>query len=450
MAVTAEDAATADSPVTVVQPAEGGPPWLAVRRAAAAEAFTALAMPSSIHDEDWRRTDIAKLDLESFESMPSAVDTSAEFIATLRAFRDACDPQAGFLATTRAGLVASEQLESLAAQGITVSSIDDAAHRHPELVEQALAALRCDEEKLLALWLAKLHGGCFIHVPAGVQAAVPVVIAHGTSGVAVSIFPASLVMVDDNASLTVIEVYSSPAGDTGMLSDAATSMVLGRNARLDYCTVQRWGDGVWHFATQRAHVGHDARLRFFGAALGARLQKVYWEAILDGRGADAGINGLAFGRGDRHIDTQSMQSHRAPQTRSDLLLKVAVRDRARSVYSGMIEVDRTAQQADGYVQNRNLILSQGARATGVPRLEIRANDVKCGHGATVGHIDEDHRFYLESRGIPTEIAEQIIVRGFFDDALAHAPHAGFVEMVNGLLDAEVGGHSAAGTAGEAF
>ena len=209
-------------------------------------------------------------------------------------------------------------------------------------------------------------------------------------------------------------------------------------------TVQQWGDGVWHLATQRAVLGRDARLRFFGATLGGRLQKVYWEAVLAGSGADAAMSGLSFGSGNRHLDTQSLQDHTAGQARSTLLLKVAVRDHARSVYSGMINVEKQAQQTDGYVQNRNLILSQGARASGVPRLEIKANDVKCGHGATVGHIDDDHRFYLESRGIATDVAEQIIVRGFFDDALQHAPHAGFAGLVNTLLDDVVGGHSSSG------
>jgi len=414
-------------------PAEGGPSWLAGRRQAAADAFNGLPMPSSARDEDWRRTDVSKLVLGEFEAAPSAVDSSEEFIAMLRAFRDGCDPQAGFVANTRAGVVAAEQLELLQAQGVTVTSIEDAADRHPESVQRALDALPVEDGKLLSLWLAKFRGGCFIHVPAGVEAQVPVVICHGTSG--------DLVLVDEHAAATVIEVYASPRGETEMLSDAATVLVLGQSARLDYCTAQQWGDGVWHFATQRAIVGRDARLRFFGATLGARLQKVYWEALLDGEGSDVTINGLAFGGGNRHIDTQSRQAHRAPHTRSDLLLKVAVRDTARSVYSGMIEVEQRAQQTDGYVQNRNLILSQGARASGVPRLEIKANDVRCGHGATVGHIDDEQRFYLESRGVATDIAEQIIVRGFFDDALQHAPHAGFAAMVNGLLDTEVGGRS---------
>ena len=119
-------------------------------------------------------------------------------------------------------------------------------------------------------------------------------------------------------------------------------------------------------------------------------------------------------------------------------LKVAVRDGARSVYSGLIDVDKIAQRTDAYVQNRNLVLNQGAKADSIPRLEIRANDVRCGHGATAGHIDDEQRFYLMARGIPSEDADRLIVRGFFEDALAAAPHPGIAAMVNNLLDERLG------------
>ena len=137
------------------------------------------------------------------------------------------------------------------------------------------------------------------------------------------------------------------------------------------------------------------------------------------------------------------------ETRSNLLLKVAVRDRARSVYGGMIDVAPTAVHADGYVANRNLLLSQGAKADSIPRLEIRANDVKCGHGATAGHIDSDQRFYLMARGVPPEEASSLIVRGFMDDVLDRVPHRGFAELAGALLDAEIAGGSVAGVAAEA-
>ncbi|MFN2450905.1 MAG: Fe-S cluster assembly protein SufD [Candidatus Dormibacteria bacterium] len=423
--------------------------WLLDRRRAAWDAFQTLTKPSSQRDEDWRRTDIARLRVEGFTAEPLGDADGDPLVGGLRGLRDAIDPQAAFLATTSRGLVACEGLEMLTAQGVVVSSIESAAELHPELLRRALGTCAAGESYFLALWNAMVRGGCFVYVPPGVSAAMPVVAAYGTAGPGSAIFPGSLVVLDESASLTFVDAYASPADDSDILSDAYTGLVLGQNARLDYCVIQQWGQGVWHLATHRARLGRDSRLRLFSATVGSRLQKSYWEAILDGAGADAELAGVCFGDGSQHLDHQSLQDHRAPNARSDLLLKVAVRDQARSVYSGMIMVAKEAQGTDAYVANRNLLLSAGAKADSVPRLEIKANDVKCGHGATAGHIDGDQRFYLESRGVPRDEADRLIVGGFMGDAVAHAPHEGVRRFVAELLDAEIGGSYQAGITGTA-
>ena len=276
----------------------------------------------------------------------------------------------------------------------------------------------------------------------------PVVAAHTAAGEQAAILPATVVVLEAGASLTLVELLAAPAAQGTMLSDAVSVLHLGEGARLDHCLLQRWSASTWHLATHRGVLERDSRLRFFAATFGSRLQKVYWDALLEGQGADATLTGVCFGGGDQHLDHQSLQAHRAPATRSDLLIKVAVRDRAQSVYGGLITVDRVAQRTDGYVQNRNLILSRGARASGIPMLEIKANDVRCSHGVTAGHIDTEQRFYLQSRGVDPEAADRLIVRGFMQDALDRSPHAGFAEFVGGVLDEVVAGHSAAGVEAE--
>ena len=121
------------------------------------------------------------------------------------------------------------------------------------------------------------------------------------------------------------------------------------------------------------------------------------------------------------LDFRTLQDHDAPRTRSNLLFKGAVEDVARSVYSGLVRLRTTAQKANAYQTNRNLVLSEGAHAESIPNLEIEANDVKCSHASTVGPIDDDQLYYLESRGIPPEDAERLIVLGFFDDVLERLP-----------------------------
>ncbi len=414
--------------------------WLRDRRRAAWDAFTAMPLPSSQRDEDWRRTDVSKLRLHSFHPADAVDET---LIDAIRRRRDRAATDAT-LVVDAAPVTRIEQSDRLTAAGVVVSSLDEAAELHPELVERALSSVGVGESAFVALWNAMWSGGAFIYVPRSVRAAVPVWVAHSAAGDHAATFPATVVLLEDDLSLTLIDDYLSAAGDDELFSDALTVVVAGRDAHIDHHVLQQWGEGAWHVAMHRSLLAQNARLRMFGATLGSRLQKAYWEVMLDGPGAEAEIAGLAFGDASQHLDHQSLQAHRAPQTTSRLKLKVAVRDHARSVYSGLIDVDRVAQQTDAYVQNRNLILSHGATADSVPRLEIRANDVRCGHGATAGHIDDDHRFYLMARGVTEADADRLIVRGFLDDALAHCPHPGVADLVGELLDHELEGEAQAG------
>jgi Fe-S cluster assembly protein SufD len=416
--------------------------WLRDRRRAAWDAFSTLPMPSSQRDEDWRRTDISKLRLHDFHPA-EAVDE--QLIAAIRQRRDRGAPEAALIIDA-APVTRIEGGDELTANGVVLSSLDEAARLHPELVERALASVGVRESAFVALWNAMWSGGAFIYVPRSVHAAVPIWVAHSAAGNLSATFPATVVLLEDDSSLTLIDDYLSAAGDDELFSDALTVIVAGRDARLDHCVLQQWGEGAWHIALHRTVLAQNARLRMFGATLGSRLQKAYWEVLLDGPGAEAQVAGVVFGDAAQHLDHQSLQAHRAPQTTSRLKLKVAVRDRARSVYSGLIDVDRIAQQTDAYVQNRNLILSHGATADSVPRLEIRANDVRCGHGATAGHIDDDHRFYLMARGVSADEADRLIVRGFLDDALADCPHQGVAGLIGELLERELEGDAQAGIA----
>lgn len=438
-------AAAAGSPALAAafdQRASESSGWLRDRRQAAWDAFATMPLPSSQRDEDWRRTDISKLHLERFQA-GGAVDEALVEAARERRARAAAD--AALLVEAAPETRVSDS-DALVAQGVVVSSLEEAVRVHPELVQRALAHLAVAESPFTALWNALWQGGAFVYVPRSVRAAVPVWIAHTAVGDHVATFPATVVLLEDDSSLTLVDDFVSASGDDELLSDAVSVVVVGRDAQLDHCVIQQWGERVWHMALHRSLLGQNARVRFFGASLGSRLQKSYWEALLEGPGAEATLAGVAFGDRAQHLDHQSLQAHRAHSATSRLLLKVAVRDSARSVYSGLIDVDRTAQQTDAYVQNRNLILSHGATADSVPRLEIRANDVRCGHGATAGHIDDEHRFYLMARGVSREDADRLIVRGFLDDALAHCPHPGVAQLVSSLLEHETAGDPQAGVA----
>ena len=411
------------------------PAWLAARRTAAWDAFAALPAPSSARDEDWRRTDIARLHLDRFGPAGPA---GAGLLDLARSRHAAALPKAALLLCGPDGTTTVENDEALLAQGVIVSSLEEAAVRHPALVQRGLAGIGVDETYFAALWNALWRGGAFVYVPAGIQAMTPVWVSQLAAPADAISFPALVVVVDEHASLTLVEDMVGPADAAARVAVGVTSLVLADESRLDDVPVQQLPPATWDFSIRRASCGPAARYRLMGASLGARLQKAYWDVILDGAGSEADVLAVCFGDAQQHLDHQSLQLHRGRDTRSHLLLKVAARDRAQSVYSGLIDVEPPAIHADGYVVNRNLLLSHGASASGVPRLEIKANDVRCGHGTTVGHVDDEERFYLMARGVPAEEADRLIVRGFFAEVLDRVPLEGVREWLLSLIDAEIG------------
>jgi Fe-S cluster assembly protein SufD len=191
-----------------------------------------------------------------------------------------------------------------------------------------------------------------------------------------------------------------------------------------FVELQSWGENVWNFSHERVHVDRDGNLDWIFGAIGSRLTKNFSDLELMGRGSTGRMSGFYFTDHKQHLDHDTQQNHLAPDTKSDLLFKGALLGESRSVWQGMIYVAPGAQKTDGYQANRNLVLSEQARADSIPGLEILADDVRCTHGATVGKIDEDQVFYLRSRGIQRVDAERLIVEGFFDPIMQRIPFEG--------------------------
>jgi Fe-S cluster assembly protein SufD len=163
-------------------------------------------------------------------------------------------------------------------------------------------------------------------------------------------------------------------------------------------------------------------------------------AKLLGAGASSDMLGLYFGDGDQHFDFNTSQDHIEPNTASDLLYKGALDGKSRAVFRGIIRVHKGAQRTDAYQTNRNLLLSPGARADSLPNLEIEADDVKCSHGASVGQLDSEAKFYLMSRGLSGIQAERLVVLGFLGEVLAKLPLGGVVEKVTRVIEEKLAHH----------
>jgi Fe-S cluster assembly protein SufD len=281
--------------------------------------------------------------------------------------------------------------------------------------------------------------GVLVYVPRGVHVEQPLHSVFWGPGANLAYFSHILVWVDDEASLTYVHEAASntePEGQT--LHAGIVELHVGSGANLRFVELQSWGEHVWNFTHERAQVGRDGNLDWIFGAVGSQLTKNFSDLDLIGRGATGRMSGFYFTDGVQHLDHDTQQNHLAPDTTSDLLFKGALRERSRSVWQGMIYVAPGAQKTDGYQANRNLVLSEKARADSIPGLEILADDVRCTHGATVGKIDADQVFYLRSRGIPYQEAERLIVEGFFDPIMQRIPFEGVRTRFQDAIEEKMG------------
>lgn len=262
-----------------------------------------------------------------------------------------------------------------------------------------------------------------IKVPAGRTVADPIMVTHHIGGSGTAVFPRLVIDAGADSDVTVVERFVAAAG-----ADDDTALVVpvlqvrsAQAARVKYLAVNEVGLSTWQIGNQQAVGDRDSTTLLATVTLGGDYVRARTEARLSGKGGTTKQVALYFAGGDQMHDFRTIQDHDAPNTSSDLLFKGAVQDRAASVYTGLIKIRKHANGTAAFQTNRNLTLSEGAWAESVPNLDIETNDVKCSHASTVGPIDEDQRFYLESRGVRPEIAERLVVLGFFEEVIAQLP-----------------------------
>jgi Fe-S cluster assembly protein SufD len=401
------------------------PASVVTQRRRAFELFTTMPVPSQ-ETEEWRYTDLSEfeLDFRPFAEGRTATEPDEVPEHLLRAAGDV-DRRAGLLiqhnsVTTIAHLDPAIRDANEGADlrsTVHFESIDAALRDHPEIVEPYLHALvPPDRTKFTALHAAFRTGGTFVLVPDGARVEVPIEAVTYLDADHAAVFPHTLLIVGRDAEVTFIDRFVGP-DLTRSFSDAIAEIFVGEGANVRYVSLQEWGDGVTHLGIQRATVGRDATFRSLNIGFGASLARAEAETVLQEHGGSSEMLGVFFADGEQHFDHRTLQDHVAPHCTSDLLYKGALRDRSRAVYSGWVHVRPNAQKTDAMQTSRNIVLSEHAKADAIPNLEIEANDVRCGHAASVGPVDEDAIFYLTSRGIPRDEAERLIVSGFFQEVL---------------------------------
>jgi Fe-S cluster assembly protein SufD len=375
-------------------------------------AYRALPMPTT-KDEPWRFTDLRGFDPESFTALGEGV--AAERMLDIDV--------SGLATVTESGI----EIER-APEGVTFEPLGD----HPRLHE-----LVGWDEKFAAHNAALWEHGLLVVVPRGVELEQPLYVRIANAVDGGSLFWRLLVVAEAGSRFSLIEEYASARPDVRGYSNAVVELFVEDGAKLEYVSLQNLSQETWHFASHHARVERDAELDWVAGGFGSKKGKIRIQNDLAGPGATSRVTGAYFADADQHLDYDTFQEHIAPNTTSDFAFKGALRDSARTVWRGMIRVEKDAQKTNAYQENRNLLLSKDAHADSIPGLEILANDVRCTHGATLGQVDKEQLFYLMSRGLPRAEAERLIVRGFFQDVLDRIELEPVREALGNALEARI-------------
>ena len=400
----------------------GAPAWWIDRKKAAYAKFASLPMPART-DEPWRFSTLSGLGLSGFDPGAKAAGKDPAPLAVKPAATLA------FSNGVKVGGTASPK-------GVTVTSLSEALLSQPELLRQHFMAQpqKLGSAKFAALHEAFVRDGAFIHVPKGVAVEGPIVVTHRADGANAAVFPHTLVIAEENSSVTVVDQFVSP-DDSRQFACGANDIYAGHGARVTYAAAQCWSLEALSLQFNSTVVRRDARVQSLNLHLGGRQARHESLSQLQAPNGVSEMLAVTIATGSREFDQRTLQIHQAPNTKSDLLYKNALLDKSRTIFSGLIIVDPDAQKTDAYQSNRNLMLSDDAESNSLPGLEIQANDVRCTHGATSSRIDAEQEFYLKSRGIPPKQANELLIFGFFEEVLARLEDEALRDAMRSLVRA---------------
>jgi Fe-S cluster assembly protein SufD len=387
------------------------PPWLSPIRESAISSFAKSGFPTT-KDEDWRFTNVAPITRFPFHPVfsytPDGLDEQTLSRLTFAGLK-------GHKLVFVNGHFAPElsclsHLES----GVTISSLAEVLRRKPGLIEAHLARhAQVENHPFLALNTSFFCDGAVIHVPAGTVVSEPVQLLHLSTAAqpGTAAHPRFLIIAERESRLTVIENYAG-LSNRPSLTNAATELVLGENAKVEHCKFQDESLAAFHMASLHAHLSHGADLIAHSFALGARISRMNIRTVLDGERVECVLNGLYLTKDEQLADHHMVVEHAQPHCNSHEYFNGILQDRSRGVFHGRILVRQAGQKTDAKQTNKNLLLSNEATANTKPQLEIYADDVKCTHGATVGQLNDESIFYLRARGIGAEMARRMLIHAF--------------------------------------
>ncbi len=399
------------------------PSWVYPIRKAAMSRFAELGFPT-LHDEDWRFTNVAPI-------------AKLPFLPVLEYSRGNLDAATvekySFVGLNASRLVFvnghfSAELSAILPQtdGIKISNLAAALATDSALIEKHLARQTAGEDNAFtALNTAFFQDGAFIYVPAGKTVTEPVhlLFVSTASEAGTTTSPRNLIIAEANSNLTVIESFVS-SGNGAYFTNAVEELVIGENAVVEHCKFQDESPAAYHIAAIQVHLSRNCNFIAHSVATGAKLSRNNIRTNLAGEGVECVLNGLYLTHDEQLADHHMIVEHAKPHCNSHEYYNGILDGRSKGVFHGRILVRPNAQKTDAKQTNKNLLLSDDATIDTKPQLEIYADDVKCTHGATIGQLNEESIFYLRARGIGLETARRMLIHAFAGeiiDRIRYAP-----------------------------
>ncbi len=406
----------------------GEPEWLRDRRLEAFKRFSDLSWPNG-REEEWRYTNPRRFDLTR------PVLTSGGAVPRVEGgVAGTIDDAFGAIRIIDGNAVSATGCADAQAQGVVVTDLVTGARDHADIVRAHLGTAVGADSKFDALNLTAFTNGAFVYVPRDVEADKPIMITIQVSQEGATA-PRVLVVAGDNSRA---KIYVDHAGNAAATVVEAVEVVVGTGARVDVVTAQDWGDDVDHIGTHTGLVGSNGDYHHLEISLGGKTVYLRPDVRLDHPGGNGEMLGVYFCDEGQHIEHRSLIHHNASHTSSDLIYKGALQGDSRATFYGTIRIEEHAKATSSDETNRNLILTDKAKADSIPVLEILNSDVvRCGHHSSVGQVDELQMFYLESRGIPRDEAARLLVFGFFAEVTDRIDLPGVTDVVLEEVEREI-------------
>jgi Fe-S cluster assembly protein SufB len=421
------------------------PEWMLAHRLRAFDHFNNMPMPvfgpdlSALNFDEicfFAKAADKKGGFGSWEEVPEDIKNTFERLGIPEAERAVL---AGVGAQYESEAIYHSLERELADQGVIFCDLDIAVHKHTDLVKKYF--MRCvpaNDHKFAALHYAVWSGGTFLYIPAGIKPEKPLQSYFRMNAMGMGQFEHTLIVVEESAEGHYIEGCSAPKYGTNALHAGCVEIQLAKNAKFRYSSVENWSRDTYNLNTKRAIVGADAVMEWVGGNMGSCVTMLYPCSILKGNGSKSDHLGIAFANEGQLQDTGAKVIHVGKNTSSRVTMKSLSKSGGTSIYRGDVRINKTAENAISQVECDALILDSDSVSDTVPDIVVDSDTATMNHEARVGKLNDEDIFYLESRGIPREQAEAMIVNGFINPIVRELPLEYAVEM-NRLIEMEMEG-----------